>query len=218
MHVCGCFGRSGFRLAAFGLFGLLLVTAVCSGCTDLSADDAERLFVQALDAIRTEGLRPVPAEEQGDPTMIVRRRGPAWQPSPDVAGLAGQARSVSLADRNQAGGETVLCIELEPDAAKSLLEERLMAELDAVRRDSTALLQGVAASESDGGGAARGIRERVNAAERQLASMLATARVETTLFLQVDRRTARPSGLQMVTRIVRPGGLQETLTDFFVFA
>lgn len=217
VYKSGCSGRLVPRKAAFGFFMVMMVMVVLfPGCTDLSADDAERLFAQALDTIRTEGLRPVPAEP-ASPAMIVRRHGPEWQPSPDVAELAGRAQAVKVADRDTTGGETVLCITLDPDAAKSLLEERLMAELDAVRQDSGVLLQG-AMPEGGDGGIAGSIRSRVDEAERQLATMLSAARVETTLYMQVDRRTARPSALHMVTSIVRPAGLQETLTDSFVFA
>lgn len=196
------------RPAFIPLWVLILISNLFIGsCSNLSADHAEGLFVEALQTIREEGLSIVPAESDA-PAMVVRRRTSVWNPFRDLAEFERQVASVGL-EETGIGNEVRLRIVLKPEAAKSMLEQRLAGELQAVRQESAAMIpKGTAASsEKAGEPGAEAMDERIgnllDEAEKQLAEMLADADVESVVYMTVNRSNALPTILVMETRIER---------------
>lgn len=203
MHKDSHADRSCPRLTA-GALGLcfLAVSVFAAGCADHSGEaDARRLLSRSLAVMEERGLSIVP-DKTGMNDMIARQNIADWRPFAQVADLERQAASVSMASGGPGSREAELVINLKPEAAKEMLKRRLVAELEAVREESRTLLP----HGEEGGGAdlAGRIGERLAEAEKELADMLAAAEVETVVRMRVDRKSAVPSDVRMVTRIVRP--------------
>ena len=187
-----------------GVLGLcfLAVSVIASGCADDSGEaDARRLLSRLLAVMEERGLSIVP-DETGTNDMIARQSTADWRPFTEVRDLEQQAASVSMAAGGLGSREAELSIKLKPEAAKEMLKRRLVAELEAVREESRALLSD---GEDDGGTDLDGrIAGRLAEAEKELADMLAAAEVETVVRMRVDRKSAVPTDVRMETRVVRP--------------
>lgn len=192
----------GFRATLMQAFGLCVLVAslLPAGCTTPSAD-AEQLLARALAVAEEEGLSLVP-DESDDAAMVVRRHRSAWRPFARIGELGRQASAVTLTDGGLGSREAVLQIELKPDAARALLEERMEQELALVRQENGERIS--AAADGTRAPLSREMEQRIAAAEKQLADMLSAAEVRTIAYLHVDRSTAMPSRLGIETRIIRP--------------